>query len=270
SRPRVDRLAVALRRVLPTRLAYRVTRWKNTTLQQLFYRRARSRPAEAKQYLVGKVAEALPDVDVERHFTPSYDPRDQRVCLVPDGDLFDAIRAGNVAVVTDRIDHVDDAGIALAAGARLDADIIITATGLELVSLGEIAFTVDGAPVDISQTWTYKGLAYSDVPNLASSFGYVNASWTLRTDLICAYVCRLLEHMERTGTRVCVPRLRATDAGMPTRPWIDGFTPGYLERFRDRMPRQGDREPWINPQNYARDRKLFARSPVDDGVMQFS
>jgi len=270
SRPRVDRLAVRLRKVLPAKFAYRVTRWKNTTLQQLFYRRARSRPAEAKQYLVGKVAEALPGVDVEKHFTPSYDPWDQRVCLVPDGDLFDEIRAGHVDVVTDRIDRVDDTGIALVSGDRIDADVIVTATGLELVSLGEIDFSVDGEPLDFSRTFTYKGLAYSDVPNLASSFGYVNASWTLRTDLICAYVCRLLEHMERTGTRTCVPRLRPSDVGMPTRPWIEGFTPGYLERFQDRMPRQGDREPWINPQNYARDRKLFARSPVDDGVMQFS
>ena len=223
----------------------------------------------SKAHLLGRVAEELPGVDIATHFTPSYAPWDQRICLVPDGDLFAAIRSGRVDVVTDRIDHVDEAGIVLSSGDRLDADIVITATGLELVTLGEIAFTVDGEPVDFGQTWTYKGLAYSDVPNLASSFGYVNASWTLRTDLICGYVCRLLDYMERTGTRTCTPRLRPSDAGMTARPWVDGFSPGYITRHLDRMPRQGDREPWINPQNCARDRKLFAKAPVDDGVMQF-
>ena len=133
----------------------------------------------------------------------------------------------------------------------------------------EVAFSNDGDPIDFADTWTYKGLAYSDVPNLASSFGYVNASWTLRTDLICEYVCRLLNHMESIGAQECTPRLRAQDARMRPRPWIDGFTPGYMNRYMDRLPRQGDQEPWINPQDYQHDRRLFRRSHVDDGVMQF-
>jgi monooxygenase len=172
--------------------------------------------------------------------------------------------------VTDHIETFTERGIRLVSGEELEADVIVTATGLELVTLGEMDFVVDGEPVDFSQTWTYKGLAYSDVPNLASSFGYINASWTLRADLTCEYVCRLLNHMRATGTVQCTPRLRPSDHGMAARPWIDGFSPGYMQRVMHRFPRQGDREPWINPQDYARDRKLFRKGPVDDGVMQFT
>ena len=181
-----------------------------------------------------------------------------------------AIRSGKASVVTDRIDAVTPTGIRLQSGAEVAADIIITATGLQLVTLGEVDFVVDGDPVDFSQTWTYKGVAYSDVPNLASSFGYINASWTLRADLTCEYVCRLLNHMRLTGTHQCTPRLRASDADMPERPWIDGFSAGYMERSMDQMPHQGDRDPWINPQNYGADKKLFRKAPLDDGVMQFT
>jgi len=150
------------------------------------------------------------------------------------------------------------------------ADIIVTATGLQLVTLGEMDFVVDGEPVDFAKTWTYKGFAYSDIPNMASSFGYVNASWTLRSDLICEYVCRLLNHMEQTGTAQCTPRLRSSDRSMPERPWIDDFTSGYMQRVMHLFPRQGDRKPWINPQNYGRDKKMFRKSPLDDGVMTFT
>jgi cation diffusion facilitator CzcD-associated flavoprotein CzcO len=189
---------------------------------------------------------------------------------VPNSDLFKAINAGRASVVTERIDRFTETGIRLKSGEELQAGIIVTATGLELVTLGEMDFVVDGEPVDFSRTWTYKGFAYSDVPNLASSFGYINASWTLRADLICEYVCRLLNHMAATGTDQCVPRLRASDADMPARPWIEDFSAGYMQRVMDRFPKQGDREPWINPQNYARDKKMFASAPVDDGVMQFT
>jgi hypothetical protein len=141
---------------------------------------------------------------------------------------------------------------------------------LQLVTLGEVSFVVDGEPVDFADTWTYKGFAYSDVPNLASTFGYINASWTLRADLTCAYVCRLLNHMRDTGTVQCTPRLRVSDRTMPARPWIDNFSAGYMQREMHRFPKQGDREPWVNPQNYSRDKKLFRSSPVDDGVMAFT
>lgn len=271
ARPDRDALANALRTVLPDSVAYRITRWKNTVLQQFFYRQSKRHPERVKRQLLAGVRKALgPTADVERDFTPPYGPWDQRLCLVPNGDLFEAINAGRASVVTDRIRTFTESGIELESGAVLEADIVVTATGLDLVTLGEVDFTVDGSPVDFSQTWTYKGFAYSDVPNLASVFGYVNASWTLRADLIAEYVCRLLLHMRATGTEQCTPRLRTIDRGMPERPWIDGFRPGYIERSLHRFPKQGDREPWLNPQDYRHDRRMFLSAPVDDGVMQFT
>lgn len=270
ARPDTDSLAVKLRKILPEKLAYSITRWKNTTMQQFVYKRTRTRPDQVKEALLKGVREALgDDFDVDTHFTPSYNPWDQRLCLVPNGDLFESIKSGKASVVTDHIVRFDRDGIQLQSGGRLDADVIVTATGLNLVTLGEVSFTVDGQSVDFSGTWSYKGCAYSDVPNLASSFGYINASWTLRADLTCEFVCRLLNHMDETNTSVCTPRLRATDGDMPERPWIDDFTAGYMQRVMHLFPKQGDREPWINPQNYKRDKKMFRDSPINDGVMNF-
>ena len=271
SRPDTDRLANAMRKVLPEKVAYSLTRTKNVALQQLIYQRTRTQPDQVKAKLISLVEKELgPDYDVDRHFTPSYNPWDQRLCLVPNSDLFKAIRSGRASVVTDEIATFTEAGIELESGEVLEADIIVTATGLAMVTLGEMDFVVDGEPVDFSKTWTYKGFAYSDVPNLASSFGYINASWTLRADLTCEYVCRLLNHMTQTGTVQSTPRLRASDRSMPERPWIDGFTSGYMQRAMHLLPRQGDHEPWINPQNYGHDKKMFRKSPVDDGVMRFT
>ncbi len=270
SRPDKDSLALTLRKFLPEKVAYSVTRWKNTTLQQFVYKRTRTKPEQVKEALLKGVREALGDnYDVDTHFTPSYNPWDQRLCLVPNGDLFESIKDGKASVVTDHIARFDETGIQLQSGNRIDADVIVTATGLNLVSLGEMSFSVDGRTVDFSQTWSYKGCAYSDVPNLASSFGYINASWTLRADLTCEYVCRLLNHMDKTGTNICTPRLRESDLGMPERPWIDNFSAGYMQRVMHQFPKQGDREPWINPQNYKRDKKMFRDSPIVDGVMAF-
>jgi monooxygenase len=270
SRPDKDSLALTLRKFLPEKVAYSVTRWKNTTLQQFVYKRTRTKPEQVKEALLKGVREALGDnYDVDTHFTPSYNPWDQRLCLVPNGDLFESIKDGKASVVTDHIARFDETGIQLQSGNRIDADIIVTATGLNLVTLGEMSFSVDGQTVDFSQTWSYKGCAYSDVPNLASSFGYINASWTLRADLTCEYVCRLLNHMDKTGTNICTPRLRESDQGMPERPWIDNFSAGYMQRVMHQFPKQGDREPWINPQNYKRDKKMFRDSPIVDGVMAF-
>src|SRR5215213_2596240 len=269
--PDTDAVANALRRVLPRAWAYRLTRWKNAKYQQAVYNRTRTHPAQVKQLLLGGVRTALgPGCDVKTHFTPRYNPWDQRLCLVPNGDLFKAIRSGKASVATGEIATFTETGIALASGEHVDADVIVTATGLSLVTLGEIDFAIDGSPVDFSRAWTYKGFAYSDVPNMASTFGYINASWTLRADLIAEYVCRLLTHMSRTGADQCTPRLRETDRDMPARPWVEHFTSGYIQRVAHLLPRQGDREPWINAQNYTRDRKMFRRSPVDDGVMQFT
>lgn len=271
ARPDRDKIASMLRKILPEKVAYSLTRWKNTSMQQLVYSRTRKQPEKIKKLLLKGVRDALgQDFDVDTHFTPTYNPWDQRLCLVPNGDLFEALKDGSASVVTDHIECVDENGIRLTSGKRLDADIIVTATGLNLVTLGKVSFVVDGDAVDFASTWSYKGCSYSDVPNLASSFGYINASWTLRADLTCEYVCRLLNHMEKTGTTQCTPRLRPDDLTMQPRPWIDNFSAGYMERVMNQFPRQGDREPWINPQNYKRDKKLFRESPVDDGVMMFS
>lgn len=270
SRPAHDVIANALRAVLPARWAYAITRWKNTAMQQFLYRRTRTHPEQVKQKLLDLVQKELgPDYDVATHFTPRYAPWDQRLCLVPDGDLFAVLRAGAASVVTDQIDRFTPTGIRLASGKTLDADIVVTATGLNLVVLGEMQFAVDGAPVDFAQTWTYKGMMYSDVPNLVCTFGYINASWTLRADLTSEWVCRVLNHMAATGTRRATPRLRPSDAHMPARPWIDQFTSGYMQRMMHRFPKQGDREPWLNPQNYRRDRKAMREAPIDDGVLVF-
>jgi len=271
SSPDVDVINVKLRKYLPKRLAYRLTRKKNIWLSQFFYNKARSNPDGIKKRLLNEVRKALgPDFDVDKHFTPSYNPWDQRICLVPNGDLFEAIKTGSASVVTDHIDTITETGVLLESGEHLDADIIITATGLQLVTLGETDFMVDGEAVDFSQTWTYKGLAYSDVPNLVSFFGYINASWTLRVDITADVVCRLLDHMDSTRTSQCTPRLRHCDLDMKPRPMVDNFSSGYMQRMLPQLPRQGDRAPWINPQLYAVDQKMLGKQPVDDGVMQFT
>ncbi len=271
SAPARDRLNALLRRFLPERWAYELTRIKNIRLQSFFYGLTRKRPAWVKKKMIEGVRKQLgPDFDVEKHFTPRYDPWDQRVCLVPDADLFLALKSGKASVVTDTIAGFTETGIALDSGEKLEADVIVTATGLEMTTLGEMEVEVDGEPVDFSKTWTYKGLAYSDVPNLVSTFGYINASWTLRADLTSEYVCRLLNHMRSTGTTQCTPRLRPSDASMPERPWIEGFSAGYVQRSLHLMPKQGDRAPWRNTQRYAEDKKLFREGPLDDGVMAFS
>ena len=271
SRPDHDVLANRMRKVLPPKMAYNLTRFKNTWRQQLVYNKTRTDPNKVKQLLLGGIQLELgAEYDIAKHFTPNYNPWDQRLCLVPNGDFFKSMREGKASVVTDHIASFTETGIQLASGEHLDADIIVTATGLELVTLGEMDFFVDGNQVDFAKTWTYKGFAYSDIPNMASTFGYINASWTLRSDLTAEYVCRLLNHMRKKGVTQCTPRLREQDRNMKERPWIDGFSSGYMQRMMHRMPRQGDHEPWINPQNYRRDKKMFKHSPIDDGVMQFS
>jgi len=270
ARPDTDAIANTLRRFLPTRLAYALTRAKNTTMQQLVYRKTRTDPDTVRRKLLDGVRAGVgPDVDVGRHFTPSYDPWDQRLCLIPNGDLFETLRSGRASVVTDTIETFTETGIALTSGEHLECDIIVTATGLELVNLGEIDVVVDGEPVDFANTFTYRGLAYSDVPNLVSTFGYINASWTLRADLTSTFVCRLLQHMRATGTDRVTPRLRPGEERMTPRPWIEDFSAGYMQRMMPLLPKQGDREPWTNPQRLSADRKALRRAPLDDGVLIF-
>jgi monooxygenase len=270
SRPEKDAVANALRAILPASWAYAITRWKNVAWQQYIYRMTRTQPEKVKDMLLKAVHKELgPDYDVETHFTPRYNPWDQRLCLVPDSDLFVALRSGKASVVTDTIANFTETGIALSSGQHLDADIVVTATGLNLVVLGEMQFSVDGEPIDFAKTWTYKGMMYSDVPNLVSTFGYINASWTLRADLNSEFVCRLLAYMDKTGARQVTPRLRDTDRDMPASPWIKDFSSGYMSRMMDRLPRQGDREPWTNSQNYIRDKKMVRHGALEDGVLLF-
>ncbi len=271
SRPEKDAVANCLRAILPERWAYALTRWKNVAFQQYVYRRSRTHPEKLKKLLLRGVRRELgPDFDVEKHFTPGYDPWDQRLCLVPDADLFRAIREGRMDVVTDHIETFTEKGVRTRSGQELEADIIITATGLQLVVLGDIDFRVDGEAVDFADTWAYKGLMFSGVPNLIFTFGYINASWTLRADLTARFACRVLNHMRRTGASRCVPRLRDEDRNMVPRPFIDDFSANYMQRVMHRFPRQGDREPWLNTQDYRADRRLLGKAPVDDGVLRFS
>jgi cation diffusion facilitator CzcD-associated flavoprotein CzcO len=270
SRPWEDRIANFLRRILPEMWAYRITRWKNITLQGLLYRRTRTAPEKVKRFLLGEVRKHLgPDYDVETHFTPRYNPWDQRLCLIPDGDLYQAINSGKASVVTDRIDRITKKGVRLASGEELDADIIVVATGLNLKLLGGAQFEVDGEPVQFPETFTYKGMMYSNVPNLVQTFGYINASWTLRADLTAEYTCRVLNHMDELGARQVTPRLRPEDRDMPKRPWIQEFSAGYMERVMHLFPRQGDRAPWRNTQDYAADKKMIRRAPLEDGALTF-
>ena len=268
ARPSVDASAAKLRRWLPARLAHGVTRWKNVLWGMYFFNLCRRNPARAKALILGGVRMALgPDYDVATHFTPRYNPWEQRLCLVPDGDLFKAIRDRRVTVVTDQIDSFTETGLKLRSGAELAADLVVTATGLELQVLSGVAITVDSARIDPAKTFTYKGMMFSGVPNFASSFGYTNASWTLKADLICAYVCRLLNHMQKTGARRCTPRLR--DADMDAKPWVD-FSSGYFQRAFDKLPQQGSLKPWKLHQNYLRDLVAMKFESLDDQAMEFS
>jgi monooxygenase len=271
SRPDHDPINDFLRKILPDRVAYSVVRKKNTLLGSFFYNRTRTQPDKIKAKILGGVRKGLgPDFDVDTHFTPTYNPWDQRLCLIPNGDLFAAINSGKASVVTDHIDTFTESGIRLQSGDEIAADIIVTATGLNLVTLGEVEIEVDGRTIDFADTWTYRGMAYSDVPNLVSTFGSINASWTLRADLVSTYVCKLLNHMRATHTVQATPRLRAEDRTMTPRPWIENFSAGYMQRVMDKMPKQGDREPWTNPQRYELEKKIIGKQPVDDGVMTFS
>ena len=271
SRPSIDGLANWLRRVLPPKLAYDLVRWRNTVWQQWMYKLTRVAPGVVKRSLLKKVREEIGEmVDVEKHFTPRYNPWDQRLCLVPDDDLFRAIQSGKASVVTDQIEKITEGGVQLASGDHLDADIIVCATGLELVVLGGADFTLDGQAIDFANEWTYKGMMCSNIPNMVHTFGYINASWTLRADLIATWVCRLLNHMRTTGMTTATPRI--TDelaASMTQRFWIDDFSAGYMQRVMHRFPKQGDQMPWMNPQNYRKDRKMFRDDPIQDAELVF-
>jgi cation diffusion facilitator CzcD-associated flavoprotein CzcO len=265
SRPGRDRLATALDR-LPSQVSYPVVRWANILLTVGSYQVARRWPDFMKGLIRKGVAAEVPDsVDVDVHFKPRYDPWDQRLCFVPDGDLFGALRKGQASIVTDTIETFTPTGIRLTSGRELEADIIVTATGLQLLAFGGIDLVVDGEPVDFSRTMAYKALMLSGVPNFAYTVGYTNASWTLKADLVSTYVVRLLQHLDRIGARSAVP---VRQPGVAEIPFMD-FQSGYVLRALDRLPKQGDRAPWQLKQNYLTDLRTIKRGAIDDGVLAF-
>jgi cation diffusion facilitator CzcD-associated flavoprotein CzcO len=266
SRPARDALANGLRRLLPDKLAYRLTRFKNIHLQSMVFRRARTRPDKVKAFLTKKTRDMLGSHYNARDFTPPYDPWDQRLCLVPDGDLFTAIRAGRASVVTDAIERIDAGGVQLKSGRHLDADVIVTATGLAMAVAGKIAISLDGVPIDWSQHYYYKACMFSNVPNLAAVFGYLNASWTLRADIISDYVCRLINLMAERGAAVATPVLPADHGLIDDDPF--DFSSGYISRARHLLPRSAADMRWRLNQDYLRDRAWMKSDPIDDGVLR--
>jgi monooxygenase len=267
SLPGEDGLANLLRRFLPAKAAYTIVRWKNVLLQMGSYQLSRRRPNFMRRLLRKGVEKALPPgYDVDKHFNPTYKPWDQRLCLVPDGDLFEAISSDRADIVTDLIETFTEKGLKLESGDELEADVIVTATGLNVQFLGGTELTVDGEAVDVAGAMTYKGMMLSDVPNLAFTLGYSNASWTLKVDLTSEYMCRLINHMDKHGYRQCVPR--AGDSVVPEP--IIGLNSGYVLRALERLPKQGSEEPWKLRQNYAIDLRALRHGPVVDEAMHFS
>ena len=268
SLPSVDPVARGLGRVLPDRMVAPMVRWKNVLVQLGVYQLSRRRPAVIKRALRKLLTRELPaGFDIERHFTPRYDPWDQRLCLVPDGDLFAAIRAGRASMVTDEVETFTETGITLRSGATLAAEVIVTATGLNLLMFGGISVQVDGVEVRPSERKTYKGMMLEGVPNFAFALGYTNASWTLKADLTGEYVCRLLRHMDAHGHRQCVPR--NDDPTVEARPLLD-FSAGYVLRSLDKLPHQGSKAPWRLYMNYPADVVALRFGSVTDRAMKFS
>jgi len=267
SAPGEDSWSNALNKIFPTRLTYFLIRWKNVLRTSLGFYLSRKYPARVKERLINLVREELgDDFDVEKHFTPRYNPWDQRMCLVPDSDLFKSIKDGRASVVTDVIDKFDEKGILVQSGELIEADIIVSATGIELNFFNDIDVSLDNQRVEPHQKLSYKGMMLSGVPNLAFTFGYVNASWTLRADLTCEYVCRLLNQMDKQGVTSCVPE--EDPSAMVDDEYID-FSSGYVQRALSRMPKQGIKSPWRNYQNYLKDIFLVRLFSIKDSTLKF-
>ena len=269
SRPAKDALANLLRRFLPEKLAYRITRWKNIKMQDFSFKLARNKPQKVKDGLHKRIRKSMGEDFDLAPFTPPYDPWDQRLCLVPDDDLFSAMRGGKAEVVTGRIARFVRGGVELESGKVLPADIVVTATGLKLAIAGKIAVSQDGAPVDFAQRYYYKGCMFSNLPNLAAVFGYLNASWTLRADINSAFVCRVLNAMAVKGAQVAVPVLTEAGEASLEEDDIFDFSSGYIQRGKHIMPKNALAYPWRLNQEYVIDRKRMASDPVDDGVLAF-
>jgi monooxygenase len=265
SRPSEDRVANLLRKLLPAKAAYALVRWKNIFWQNLVFKSARKDPAKANRRLLELLAKELPEDEIAAHFTPRYNVWEQRLCLVPDSDFFTSVKAGRADVVTDTIDHLDETGIVLASGRRLDADIIVKATGLNLQMMGGARILVDGAAVTLPERYIYRGMMIEGVPNLVYVFGYFNASWTLRADLTSVWFCRLLNEMKARGSEIVVPL--KPDATLEEEPRL--LTSGYVQRALAVLPKQSTSDPWRDTQDYLADRKSILKGPVGDSVLQF-
>jgi cation diffusion facilitator CzcD-associated flavoprotein CzcO len=266
--PSADPLANALRRVLGARRAYPIVRWKNVTLATLLYQLSQRRPKLMRSLLRRGAIKQLPEgYAVDTHFNPTYGPWDQRLCLVPDGDLFRTLKAGRASIVTDRIERFTETGVLLESAAALDADIVVTATGLNLLAIGGIELSVDGAPVSLPERMAYKGMMLSRVPNFAFTIGYTNASWTLKADLVAEFVCRLLAYMEDNGYRQCMPV--DDDPSVEPRPLLD-FSAGYVQRSLHLFPKGGSRAPWRLGMSYANDVVTIRHGALEDGALRFS
>jgi monooxygenase len=268
SAPEKDRIANFLRHIMPAMWAYRLSRWKNVGFMTYIYQLSQRFPNFVKRGIIKKASKQLgTDFDVNTHFTPRYRPWEQRMCLIPDADMFEAIKSGRASVVTDQIDTFTERGIRLKSGKELEADIIVTATGLAMQAFGGMELAVDKQRVDPGQVLAYKGVMMSGVPNFASVFGYINASWTLKADLICNYVCRLLNFMDRKGVRQVTPNPLGESA---VAPFVDNFSSGYIQRALASWPKQGQKKPWRVYQNYFRDTISLKWTRVDDEALEFS
>ncbi len=273
-RPNANELADTLRDLdIPDEWTHEIVRRKIVHDMDAVTRMSFESPEVLREFLLETIRAELPEgFDVERHFNPTYRPWQQRIAVLPGGDLFKCIRDGQVSIVTDQIDRFTEKGIRLASGDELEADIVITATGFNMSVLGDVAFTVDGAPVDLAQTVTYRGVMFTGVPNLAYVFGYFRASWTLRADLISDFVCRLLAHMDEVGAGAVTPALRAEERDMTLGPWVDpeNFNPGYLTRSLDLLPKQGDRDPWRLLHEYSEEKDILPSADLDDGALVYT
>jgi len=268
SLPGRDPIAQLLSKFLPQKLLYPIVRWKNVLLSMLSYQISRKKPHIMKNLIRKGLQKQLPEgFDIDKHFKPPYDPWDQRMCVVPDGDLFHAIKKDSVDIVTDEIDSFTETGVKLRSGQELAADIIVTATGLNMLAIGGLQLTVDGKPVVLSETVGYKGMMFSGVPNLAAAIGYTNASWTLKCDLVIQYVTRLLAHMDANGFKQVTPRW--TDPTLPETPFVD-LKSGYVLRSVEQFPKQASREPWRLYQNYVRDLVMLRHRPLVDEALEFT
>lgn len=269
ARPTRDALANLLRKLLPDELAYRLVRWKNVWMQNWFYRRTRKAPERVRRMLLKQVQRELGDAGDMADFSPAYQPWDQRLCLLPDGDLFSALKSGVARMKTAEIESLNRSGVRLKSGEQLDADIIVSATGLELEIMGGVQFAVDGEPFNFASSWSYRGMMCSGLPNVIAIFGYINASWTLRADIVARWFCRLLEHMRENDLGAVMPRLSEAERNMPGKPYINGFSAAYMQRAMHRFPRQGDREPWVNSQDYLREREEFAEMDFSEPALRY-